>query len=90
MTIIELIKLIKPIPELFIRIHNIFCLEAFINGWHYRDTKEDVKARLIYFIINLKLKKRLWMNSLFYLIYFIKKLMEKNYGNVSDVLLKFQ
>ena len=30
------------------------------------------------------------MNSLFYLIYFIKKLMEKNYGNVSDVLLKFQ
>jgi len=30
------------------------------------------------------------MNSLFYLIYFIKKLMEKNYGNVSDVLLKSQ
>ena len=39
MTIVELIKLIKPIPELFIGIHNVFCLEAFINGWHYRDTE---------------------------------------------------
>ena len=44
MTIIELIKLIKPIPELFIGIHNVFCLEAFINGWHYRDTKEYDKC----------------------------------------------
>ena len=29
MTIVELIKLIKPIPELFIGIHNIFCLEKY-------------------------------------------------------------
>ena len=48
MTIIDLIKLIKPIPELFTGIHNIFCLEAFINGWHYRDTEEDVKASILY------------------------------------------
>ena len=43
MTIIELIKLIKPIPELFIRGHSIFSLEVFINGWCYRDIKGDAK-----------------------------------------------
>jgi len=48
MTIIDLIKLIKPIPELFIGIHNVFCLEAFINGWYYRDDKEDVRASVLY------------------------------------------
>ena len=48
MTIIDLIKLIKPILELFIGIHNIFCLEAFINGWYYRDDKEDVRASVLY------------------------------------------
>ena len=42
MTIIELIKLIKPIPEMYIRKHSIFCFEAFVNGWYHRDEKEDV------------------------------------------------
>ena len=48
MTIIELIKQIKPIPELFIIKHSIFSLEVFIDGWCYRDTKEDVKASVLY------------------------------------------
>ena len=48
MTIIELIKQIKPIPKLFIRKHSIFSLEVFIDGWYYRDTKEDVKASVLY------------------------------------------
>ena len=42
MTIIDLIKQIKPIPKLFIRKHSIFSLEVFIDGWYYRDDKEDV------------------------------------------------
>ena len=73
MTIVELIKLIKPIPELFIGIHNIFCLEAFINGWHYRDTKEDVKASILYKEFYEWLRKRYnmrdsrgWANILYY------------------------
>jgi|GEM_PF-5487907 len=91
MTIIELIKLIKPIPELYIRKHSIFCFEAFVNGWYHRDEKEDVKSDvlytefyewLIYFFINLKRKKRLWMSSLFYSILFIKKNMKQVYGNM--------
>ena len=48
MTIINLIKLIKPIPELYIRKHSIFCFEAFVNCWHYRNTKEDVRASILY------------------------------------------
>ena len=47
MTIIDLIKQIKPIPELFIIKHSIFSLEVFIDGWYYRDDKEDVRARLL-------------------------------------------
>jgi len=43
MTVIDLIKLIKPIPELFIRKHSIFSLEVFIDGWCYRDIKGDAK-----------------------------------------------
>jgi len=35
MTIIDLIKQIKPIPELFIIKHSIFSLEVFIDGWCY-------------------------------------------------------
>ena len=48
MTIVELIKLIKPIPELFIRKYNIFYFEAFVNGWYYRDNKEDVTSGILY------------------------------------------
>ena len=48
MTIIDLIKQIKPIPELFIIKHSIFSLEVFIDGWCYRDTNEDVKASVLY------------------------------------------
>ena len=102
MTIINLIKLIKPIPELYIRKHSIFCFEAFVNGWYHRDEKEDVKANVLYtefyewqernirliilwgglisFIINLKLKRRLWMSSSSYSILFIKKNTKQVYG----------
>ena len=52
MTIIDLIKLIKPIPELFIRKHSIFSLEVFIDGWCYRDIeeyiKEEAKEQVLY------------------------------------------
>ena len=48
MTVIDLIKLIKPIPKLFIRKHSIFSLEVFIDGWYYRDDKEDVRASVLY------------------------------------------
>ena len=48
MTIVELIKQIKPFPILFISKHSIFNLEVFIDGWCYRDTKEDVKASVLY------------------------------------------
>ena len=52
MTIIELIKQIKPIPELFIRKHSIFSLEVFIDGWCYRDIeeyiKEEAKEQVLY------------------------------------------
>ena len=48
MTIIELIKQIKPFPVLFIRKHSIFNLEVFIDGWYYREEEEDVKADILY------------------------------------------
>ena len=74
MTIVELIKLIKPIPELFIRKHSIFSLEVFIDGWCYRDTKEDVKASVLYTEFCEWLRKRYnmrgdsrgWANILYY------------------------
>ena len=73
MTIIELIKQIKPIPELFIRKHSIFSLEVFINGWRYRDTKEDVKASVLYTEFYEWLRKKYkinntmgWANILYY------------------------
>ena len=48
MTIIDLIKQIKPFPVLFIRKHSIFNLEVFIDGWYYREEEEDVKADILY------------------------------------------
>ena len=48
MTIVELIKQIKPLPILFIRKHSIFNLEVFIDGWYYREEEEDVKADILY------------------------------------------
>ena len=73
MTIIELIKLIKPIPKLYIRKHSIFCFEAFVNGWYHRDEKEDVKSDVLYtkFYEWLKNKYNIndsmgWANILFY------------------------
>ena len=73
MTIIELIKQIKPIPELFIIKHSIFSLEVFIDGWCYRDTKEDVKASILYKEFYEWLRKRYnmrdsrgWANILYY------------------------
>ena len=73
MTIIELIKLIKPIPELFIRKYNIFYFEAFVNGWYYRDNKEDVTSGILYSEFYELLRKRYnidntmgWANILYY------------------------
>ena len=73
MTIVELIKLIKPIPELFIREHSIFSLEVFIDGWYYRDDKEDVKSGILYSEFYEWLRKRYnidntmgWANILYY------------------------
>jgi len=58
MTIIELIKQIKPFPVLFIRKHSIFNLEVFIDGWYYRDEEEDVKADILYTDFYEWLRKR--------------------------------
>ena len=73
MTIVELIKLIKPIPELFIRKYNIFYFEAFVNDWYYRDNKEDVKSGILYSEFYEWLRKRYnidntmgWANILYY------------------------
>ena len=73
MTIIELIKLIKPFPILFIRKHSIFNLEVFIDGWYYRDEDEDVKADILYKEFYEWLRKRYnmrdsrgWANILYY------------------------
>ena len=75
MTIIDLIKLIKPIPELYIRKHSIFCLEAFVNGWYHRDEKEDVKSDVLYTEFYEWLRKRYnindsmgWANILFRMV----------------------
>ena len=73
MNIIELINLIKPLPELFIGEHDIFCLEAFLNGWYYRNQEEEVKADILYndFYYWLRKKYHLrdsrgWADILFY------------------------
>ena len=73
MNIIELINLIKPLPELFINEHDIFCLNAFLNGWCYRNREEEVKANILYkdFYYWLRKKYHLrdsrgWANILFY------------------------
>ena len=63
MTIIELIKQIKPFPVLFIRKHSIFNLEVFIDGWYYRDEEEDVKADILYTEFYEWLRKRYNMND---------------------------
>ena len=63
MTVIDLIKLIKPIPKLFIRKHSIFSLEVFIDGWYYRDEEEDVKADILYTDFYEWLRKRYNMND---------------------------
>ena len=73
MNIIELINLIKPRPELFINEHDIFCLNAFLNGWYYRNQEEEVKANILYkdFYYWLRKKYHLrdsrgWADILFY------------------------
>ena len=63
MTIIELIKQIKPFPILFIRKHSILSLEVFIDGWYYRDEEEDVKADILYTDFYEWLRKRYNMND---------------------------
>ena len=63
MTIIELIKQIKPFPVLFIRKHSIFNLEVFIDAWYYRDEEEDVKADILYTDFYEWLRKRYNMND---------------------------
>ena len=94
MTIIDLIKQIKPFPILFIRKHSIFNLEVFIDGWYYRDENEDVKADILYTDFYEWLRKRYNMNDsrgwADILLYIFKTEEEALIGNVSDVLLKAQ
>jgi len=56
MNIIELINLIKPLPELFIGEHDIFCLEAFLNGWYYRNQEEEGWADILFYKFKTKEK----------------------------------
>ena len=63
MTIVELIKQIKPFPILFIRKHSIFNLEVFIDAWYYHDEEEDVKADILYTDFYEWLRKRYNMND---------------------------
>ena len=45
--IIDLIKEIEECPSLFLVGKSIFCLRAFIDGWHFRNTDIDVKMDVL-------------------------------------------
>ena len=47
MNVIELIRMIKDRPAIYIGRHSIFCLNAFIAGWHFRNPKEDVQMKIL-------------------------------------------
>ena len=47
MNVIELIRMIKDRPAMYIGRHNIFCLRAFIYGWHFRNIDEDVLMQML-------------------------------------------
>lgn len=47
MNVIELIRMIKDRPAMYIGRHSIFCLKAFIDGWHFRNPNEDVQMKIL-------------------------------------------
>lgn len=47
MNVIELIRMIKDRPAMYIGKHSIFCLQAFIYGWHFRNINEDVQIQIL-------------------------------------------
>lgn len=59
MNVIELIRMIKNRPAMYIGKHSIFCLKAFIDGWYFRNIDENVK-------IELMNDFSLWVNNLFF------------------------
>lgn len=47
MNVIELIRMIKDRPAMYIGRHSIFYLKAFIDGWHFRNPNEDVQMKIL-------------------------------------------
>lgn len=47
MNVIELIKMMKDRPAMYIGRHSIFCLKAYIDGWYFRNTDEDVQMKIL-------------------------------------------
>lgn len=47
MNVIELIRMIKDRTAMYIGRHSIFCLKAFIHGWHFRNKDEDVQMHIL-------------------------------------------
>ena len=57
MNIIELINLIKPLPELFIHEHDIFCLDAFFelfDTFYQEHISRDFFGKVEWLIITLE------------------------------------
>lgn len=47
MNVIELISKLKDRPAMYIGKHSIFCLKAYIYGWHSRNIDEDVQMEIL-------------------------------------------
>lgn len=47
MDTIQLIKLLRERPGMYIGQNSIFCLKAFIDGWFFRDMKEDINIEIL-------------------------------------------
>lgn len=59
MNVIELIREMKDRPAMYIGRHSIFCLKAYIDGWHSRNIDEDVQME----VLN---EFSLWLDGLFF------------------------
>jgi len=47
MNTVELINTLRNRTAMYIGKHSIFCFRAFINGWHFRNTEEDVNIEVL-------------------------------------------
>ena len=47
MNIVNLIGLIRTKPAMYISYHTISALKAFIDGWYFRNTNEDVEITIL-------------------------------------------